>query len=147
MNLNSKRYFGAALIIAALLPLTHGAELAGTQNTYMQQSSARQATVIDHAIARAPRTSDTRPEVFLVVEFVDDNGTRRQSKTNVASYPPSNAIGEQVVIRVHHTQPNDVRLASFSGLWLESAFYLIPGLLTFALGMLLFLKKNRPTQT
>lgn len=143
MNLNSKRYIGAALIFLSLLPLSHGSQLLGAQLTYIQESSVREAIVVDHASKAGPRAQGSNVELIPVVEFVDDDGTRRTAKTNVASYPAPNAIGEQVSVRVHHTRPDDIRLVSFAGLWLESAFYLVPGLLTLALGIFVMLRKSK----
>lgn len=147
MNLNSSHYIGGALVAAALLPLSHGAQLYGAQNMYMQNSAQRNATVVNHVYRTQPIASKPYPEVYLVVEYVNDDGMRSIAKTNVSSYPASHTMGEPLTVRVHHTDPGDVRLDSFAGLWLESAFYLLPGLLTLALGLVLIFRKPKARTT
>lgn len=111
----------------------------------MQESTQRRAVVVDHAPETTLGRSSANRAVFSVVEFVDDEGTRRTAQTNVSSYPAPNAIGEEIEVRIHHTRLDDVRVVSFTGLWFESAFYLIPGFLTLLIGFALVLKKSRKT--
>ncbi len=142
LNMNSRRYLGAGLILAALLPLSNGSRILSAQNEFVQASSVHNATVIDHVLKAPARAETVNSEVFSVVEFVDDNGNRRKATTNISSYPAPNAIGEEISVRVHRTQPDDVRVVSFAGLWLESSFYLVPGILTLAIGILLIMRKR-----
>ncbi|MFK7993880.1 MAG: DUF3592 domain-containing protein [Granulosicoccus sp.] len=144
MNLNSKRYIGAGLILAALLPLSHGSRLLSAQNTFMQESIQRTANVIDHAPEAGDRTGQIKRAVSSIVEFTDDTGERRTANTNVASYPPPTDIGDQIEVRIHHTRLDDVRVVSFTGLWFESAFYLVPGLLTLLVGIYLAWSQRKP---
>lgn len=147
MQITSRQSLGIALCVAALLPLSHGARQLAEQNLFVQESVLRQAWVVDHVNkVRRPGEKNTN-EVHSVVEFIDDNGTRRSEKTNVASYPPQHAIGDEIQIRYHRTQTGDVRDATFAGLRFESAFYLIPGLITLTGGLLLFFKRKNNTRT
>ena len=142
MNKNSSRYIGAALALVSLLPLSNGSRILTAQNTFVQSSSVHNATVVDHQVKDA---NGSNSEVFSIVEFVDDNGTRRTATANVASYPPPNAIGDEISIRAHRIRADDVRVVSFAGMWLESSFYLMPGFLTLAMGIFLIVRKRKPT--
>lgn len=125
------------LVAASLLPLSHGARLYSAQNTFVQESVSSQAVVVDLQPA-APEPGKARSsEVYSVVEFTDDSGTRRQARTNVGSYPALHDIGEQINVRFHLQNKDDVRVESFTGMWFESAFYLIPGLLCLVGGFLM----------
>lgn len=143
LNPDSTRYLGAGLMLASLLPLSHGSRLFSAQSAYVQQSSERTARVVDHIVNAASRPASGNKEVFSIVEFSDDDGNGRTARTNVASYPPPSAVGDEILIRTHHTRTDDVRVASFAGLWLESTFYLVPGALTLIAGAWLVMKKQR----
>jgi len=147
LPLNTKRYLGAAgLILASMLPLSHGSRLFNAQSAYLQQSSERTARVVDHIVNTDRRPAANNHEVFSVVQFTDDDGNSRTARTNIASYPPPSAVGDEILIRTHHTRTDDVRVASFAGLWLESAFYLVPGALSLIAGVWLMMKKPRSTR-
>lgn len=143
MNLYSRRYLGAGLALAALLPLSNGSRILSSQNAFVQASSIHKATVVNHERREVAQATTSNNEVFSVVEFVDDEGIRRTAKTNISSYPAANAIGDEITVRVHRTQPKDVRVVSFAGMWLESSFYLVPGFLTLAIGILLIVRKRK----
>lgn len=143
MNLYSRRYLGVGLALAALLPLSNGSRILSSQNAFVQASSIHNATVVNHERREVTQATTSNNEVFSVVDFVDDEGIRRTAKTNISSYPAPNAIGDKITVRVHRTQPKDVRVVSFAGMWLESSFYLAPGFLTLAIGILLIVRKRK----
>ncbi|MFK7859826.1 MAG: hypothetical protein AB8B64_13445 [Granulosicoccus sp.] len=143
--MNSKRYIGAGLILAAMLPLSNGSRLLSAQNTFMQESTQRTAFVVDHVPEVSMGKSKPNRAVFSVVEFIDDDGIRRTASTNVSSYPAPNVLGEEIEVRIHHTRKDDVRVVSFTGLWFESAFYLVPGFLTLIIGVMLAWRKRTST--
>lgn len=144
--LNTKRYLGAGLILASVLPLSHGSRLFNAQSAYLQESSERTARVVDHVVNADRRPAARNHEVFSVVQFIDDDGNRRIARTNIASYPQPSAVGDEILIRTHHTRSDDVRVASFAGLWLESVFYIVPGALSLIAGAWLMKKKLRSTR-
>jgi len=109
----------------------------------MQESTLRTAKVIDHVSLVSQDNKTESRAVYSVVEFLDDNGMQRSAKTNVARYPAPSKIGEQIVIRTHNTQLDDVRVDSFAGLWFESAFYLVPGFLTLVPGFLVIWRQRK----
>ncbi len=74
---------------------------------------------------------------------MDDDGNPHLALANVSSYPAPYAIGEQLNILVHQDEPENIRVASFAGLWFEVAFYLIPGLLALSGGLLMLLRRKR----
>jgi len=142
-QVRSRDYIGAALILLALLPITNGSKLLVALNAFMQESTLRTAKVIDHVSLVSQDNKTESRAVYSVVEFLDDNGMQRSAKTNVARYPAPSKIGEQIVIRTHNTQLDDVRVDSFAGLWFESAFYLVPGFLTLVPGFLVIWRQRK----
>lgn len=145
MKSNSKSYIGTGLILASILPLSHGSRLLSAQNTFMQESTQHNASVVDQVPMDSDNTGTVNRALLSVVEFVDDTGARRTAKTNVASYPAPNAIGDEINVRIHNARLDDVRVVSFSGLWFESAFYLVPGFLSLAIGLLILWNNRKPT--
>lgn len=129
-------------MLLALLPLSNGARILGAQNEFMQVSQPFDAVVVAQAPANKAKPQRANAETVPVVEFVDISGIRRTAHTNVASYPPAFELGDRITVRVHNSNESDVRVASFTGLWFESTFYLLPGALTFMLGLWLFLKNR-----
>ncbi len=142
MQLTSTATLGLCLIVASLLPLSHGAQLYTAQQAYRDESSARQATVVDLQPDPAATGTDAGKQLYAVVEFTDDNGTRRRARTNVGSYPPPHQIGEIVNIRVHVQKQDDIRINSFTGMWFESVFFLVPGLLSLIAGLFMVFYKR-----
>ena len=139
MVIPSRRSLGLGLILIALLPLSNSAKFYSSQQLFMSESVARQATVVEQQ--SVSRTNSQ--EVQSVVQYMDDNGTRHLALTNVSSYPAPYAIGEQLSILVHQNEPQNIRVFSFAGLWFEVAFYLIPGLLAFSGGLVMLLRRRR----
>jgi len=129
-------------MLAALLPLSHGSRLFAAQNAFINQSTQLSGIVVDHVPKPATASKRSGNEVYAVVQFTEVSGAQRQAKANVASYPPTHNIGDTIEVRIHNSVPDDVRIASFTGLWFESAFYLIPGLLTLMAGAFLFFKRK-----
>ena len=146
MALTSSKSLGIGLILASLLPLSHGATLFAAQNQFIAESTAARATVVGLESAPPEPGEKSSVNVYSVVEFVDDEGIRRSQRANVSSYPPVHSVGEEIVIRFHRFNSEDVRLASFTGMWFESAFFLIPGLATLLGGIALLLKGRQRTQ-
>lgn len=146
MALTSTKSLGIGLIMASLLPLSHGANQLSAQKMFAQESSQRRATVVELVEAEPVDGQKHSPNIFSVVEFTDDDGTRRTERTNIGSYPAAHEIGEEIDIRFHLSNEEDVRVASFIGLWFESAFYLIPGFATLLGGIAMTLN-GRKKQT
>lgn len=144
MALTSTKYLGIALIVASLLPLSHGSKLLSSQYIFIEESTSRQAVVVGMAGDDLALGEKKTNHSYSVVEFTDDEGTSRTARTNVGSYPPQHSIGAGVGIRFHRSKKNDVRIDSFTGLWLESAFYLIPGIATLLGGFGLMLSARKP---
>ncbi|MFK7856901.1 MAG: hypothetical protein AB8B79_22490 [Granulosicoccus sp.] len=144
MALTSSKSLGFGLIIASLLPLSHGAQQFSAQNKFMQESTARLATVVGLDAADPAPGKKASVELYSVVEFTDDEGARRTARTNISSYPAPHTIGEEINIRFHHTKKDDVRVASFTGLWFQTAFFVIPGLITLLGGVALIRSGRKP---
>jgi len=131
------------LIVASLLPLSHGSELFSAQRAFLEESVARRATVVGLVSAEPGAPNANSVDVYSVVEFTDDEGSRRAERTNVGSYPAAHFPGEEIDIRFHRSKKNDVRIDSFTGMWFESAFYLIPGVVTFLAGVAMVLSGRK----
>ncbi|MFK7892812.1 MAG: DUF3592 domain-containing protein [Granulosicoccus sp.] len=138
-----KRYLGIGLVVLALLPLSHGSALLSQQQSFNRESLSARATVVDHRRDPVQKTVSPTNAVYAIVEFTDDQGNRRRSQSNVSSYPPQHDIGDDINVRYHTNRTDDVREVSFTGMWLESTFYLLPGLLTMAGGLLLIFRQKR----
>ena len=146
MALTSTRSLGIALIVVSLLPLSNGSKLFSAQKTFFEESTASRATVVALVGAKPRENKKNSTNVYSVVEFTDNEGTRRTEQTNVGSYPAAHSIGEEIDILFHPDKREDVRIASFTGLWFESAFYLIPGLAAL-LGGITMVLSGRKRQT
>ncbi len=55
-----------------------------------------------------------------VFEFSGTDGVKRQSVTSWSSNPPAHVVGDKVEVLYSPTDPSDVRLRSFMGLWFGS---------------------------
>ncbi len=139
MIIPSTRLLGLGLILIALLPLSNSAKLYSSQQLFMSESVARQATVVEQRTVSRKNSQ----EVQSVVQYRDDGGNQHLALTNVSSYPAPYAIGEQLSILVHQDEPENIRVSSFTGLWFEVVFYLIPGLLAFSGGLVMLLRHKR----
>lgn len=139
MNLPSTRSLGLSLIFISLLPLSNSVQHYSSRQTFVDNSFSRLATVIEQQATRR----STGQEVRSLVEYLDDNGSAHHALSNVSSYPAPHAIGEQINILVNRNDPQDIRVDSFTGTWLEIAFYLIPGLLAFTGGLFMLARSRR----
>lgn len=142
MKTPSSRFLGFALIAVSLLPISNGAGLYTAQKAFIAESVARQAIVIGQQPAVTTPGNPRNNEVQSIVEFTDNEGRIATAPTNVSSYPAPFEIGEAIMVRVHTTNTEDVRVDSFTGMWFESAFFLVPGLL-FMLGGVYMVRRNK----
>ena len=142
MKTPSSRFLGFALIAVSLLPISNGAGLYTAQKAFIAESVARQAIVIGQQPAVTTPGNPRNNEVQSIVEFTDNNGRLTTAPTNVSSYPAPFEIGEAITVRVHTTNTEDVRVDSFTGMWFESAFFLVPGLF-FMLGGVYMVRRNK----
>lgn len=138
MKIPGTRSLGVGLILIALLPLSNSAKLYSSQQLFVDESVARQATVVE----QQPVQRKNSQEIQSIVQYTDDDGNQHLALTNVSSYPPPYAIGEQLDILVHRDEPENIRVSSFAGLWFEVAFYFVPGLLALSGGMLMLLRRK-----
>lgn len=139
MNFPGTRSLGLGLTLIALLPLSNSAKLYSSQQLFVDESVARQATVVE----QQPVQRKNSREIRSVVQYTDDDGNPHLALTNVSSYPPPYAIGEQLDILVHRDDADNIRVSSFAGLWFEVAFYLVPGLLVFSGGLRMLLRRKQ----
>ena len=82
-------------------------------------------TFLRSAVSVPGVVTDVRPSsgsdgttYHSVFEFSDAGGNKRRSVTNWSSNPPAHAVGEKVEVLYSPTAPSDVRLRSFTDLWL-----------------------------
>ena len=143
MKIPSTRTLGLGLMAASLLPLSNSARLYTAQDAFMQNSVAKRAIVVaQQPTPRVPGKKKTN-EMQSVVEYTDDAGSRLRGPTNVSSYPAPFAVGEEIDIRISLQNPSDIRAASFTGMWFETTFYLIPGLIALAGGALMVMRGRK----
>lgn len=137
MNLPGTRTLGLGLIILSLLPLSRSASLFSEQKQFMAESTTRQAVVIEHRPVSGSSSKTGSGELLPIVEYWDSDGKRQTATGNVSSYPAPHAIGEEIEVLIQPDDPTRVRVLSFTGMWFETAYFLIPGLLAFAAGLLM----------
>ncbi len=138
MIIPSTRSLGLGLILIALLPLSNSAKLYSSQQLFVSKSVTRPAIVVEQQSVSRQNSQ----EVQSVVQYTDGGGNQQLALTNVSSYPAPYAIGEQLRILVHQDDPQNIRVSSFTGLWFEVAFYLVPGLLAFSGGLIMLLRQK-----
>lgn len=124
--------------VLGLLPLSNGAQKYSLSNEFMNSSMGVEATVVDHLQVDVQKRSKKSPLYYDVVQFEDANGIVKKSVTNVGSYPIAHDVGDTVAVRFSLDNVDDVRIDSITGIWLESLFFLVPGVLLVFGGGLLF---------
>jgi hypothetical protein len=87
------------------------------------------STFLRNAVSVPGVVTDVKPSsgsegttYYSVFEFNVADGTKRQSVTSWSSNPPAHAVGQSVEVLYSPTDPSDVRLRSFMGLWFGAVF-------------------------
>lgn len=128
---------GFIAIALSLLPISNGARHYLSVQPYLETAITSDATVVRNEPSNKKRANANSSALYPVVSYTDDSGRPVLAQTNVGSYPAVRKQGEQLSILHDPANPLDIRENSFMGLYFETTFYLLPGMLTFLLGLAL----------
>ncbi|MCX7939170.1 MAG: DUF3592 domain-containing protein, partial [Thermoflexales bacterium] len=97
---------------------------------FLQRAARAEGEVIE---LRQTRDSDGDLLYQPVIAFVTQNGERVVTEAGSASNPPSQRVGDRVALYYDPASPDQIRLDSFSDLWLLPTIFIALGAL-FGLG-------------
>ncbi|MBX2839596.1 MAG: DUF3592 domain-containing protein [Gammaproteobacteria bacterium] len=137
------KILGLCLLLLGLLPLSNGLGKYRAVQTYVSTSISTDAVVVGYTDKTGVSNPSKTAILYPVVRFSNTLGSEAEATTNVGRYPAAYEIGERVAVRFSIDHPQDVRIDSTTGLWFESLFYLVPGLLMVLTGIWLLIRSRR----
>ncbi|MEE9321674.1 MAG: DUF3592 domain-containing protein [Granulosicoccus sp.] len=134
---------GYIALALSLLPISNGVQHYLSVQPFLETAISADAIVVRNQPTNNKSTNARDNALYPVVSFTDDSGRKALAQTNVGSYPAARRQGELLSILYDPTNSLDIRENSFMGLHFEIAFYLVPGILTFLLGLFLVFSTGR----